>query len=93
MPLILESFGMGKEISLVGAPLQLSPPQKGPQDGDKDATKKPESITKMGQLCRSRPNANAQYPWKGKKEEFFYCFQQTRKLARAIYSCDIGIMA
>lgn len=51
MPLILESFGMAKEISLVGALSQLSPQpqQQGPQDGAKNATKKPESITKMGQ--------------------------------------------
>lgn len=42
MPLILEFLGMAKEISLVGALLQLSPQpqQQGPQDGAKDATKK-----------------------------------------------------
>lgn len=42
MHFILEFLGMAKEISLVGALLQLplQPQRQGPQDGGKDATKK-----------------------------------------------------
>lgn len=72
MPLILESLGMAKEISSVGALLQLSPQpqQQGPQDVAKDATKKTWIHHQNGPIKAilapiNAILASAQNPWNG----------------------------